>query len=69
MTQTVLARCVGCGRSPLDIEVYVELAEEQGEEITDGFMIAEEGTYNPSNGHFYCDACYIAAGMPLGVAP
>lgn len=24
----------------------------------------EDGTYNPSNGHFLCDRCYIAAGQP-----
>lgn len=24
----------------------------------------EEGTYNPANGHFLCDSCYIAAGQP-----
>jgi hypothetical protein len=26
----------------------------------------EEGTYNPINGHFLCDQCYIEAGMPVG---
>lgn len=25
---------------------------------------SEEGTYNPLNGHFLCDECYIKAGMP-----
>lgn len=28
------------------------------------FVRSEEGTYNPENGHFLCDECYIAAGMP-----
>lgn len=28
------------------------------------YVIHEEGTYNPTNGHFLCDDCYIAAGMP-----
>jgi hypothetical protein len=28
------------------------------------YVLQEEGTYNPENGHFLCDTCYIAAGMP-----
>lgn len=28
------------------------------------YVRAEEGTYNPVNGHFLCDDCYIKAGMP-----
>lgn len=28
-----------------------------------------DGTYNPSNGHFWCDACYVKVGMPLGKCP
>ena len=24
----------------------------------------QDGTYNPSNGHFLCMKCYIKAGMP-----
>lgn len=28
------------------------------------YVINEEGTFNPSNGHFLCDECYIKAGMP-----
>lgn len=28
-----------------------------------------DGTYNPKNGHFWCDSCYIAIGMPLGRCP
>lgn len=31
--------------------------------------VREDGTYNRDNGHFWCDRCYIRAGMPLGVAP
>ena len=29
------------------------------------YVRAEEGTYNPANGHFLCDVCYIKAGMPV----
>jgi len=28
------------------------------------YVRSEEGTYNPQNGHFLCDRCYINAGMP-----
>lgn len=28
------------------------------------FVINEEGTYNPVNGHFLCDSCYMAEGQP-----
>ena len=30
------------------------------------YVMKEEGTLNPLNGHFLCDRCYIAAGMPTG---
>ena len=29
------------------------------------YVIKEEGTLNPDNGHFLCDKCYIAVGMPV----
>lgn len=28
------------------------------------YVRTEEGTYNPHNGHFLCDHCYIDAGKP-----
>jgi len=28
------------------------------------YVLEEEGTLNPVNGHFLCTPCYIAAGMP-----
>lgn len=28
------------------------------------YVLMEEGTLNPNNGHFLCDDCYIKAGMP-----
>jgi hypothetical protein len=30
----------------------------------DEYVRDEEGTYNPANGHFLCDECYIKAGQP-----
>jgi hypothetical protein len=60
--------CVGCSKRPHEIEEYAVAAEE--EDMTpDQYVKEEEGTYNPSNGHFYCTGCYIDADMPLGVAP
>jgi hypothetical protein len=57
--------CVGCGRRPHEIGVYVDCAAT--EEITpDEYVRREEGTYNPATGHFLCDECYIRAGMPVG---
>lgn len=55
--------CVGCQKSPADIEEYVDAAESCG--VTPEIYVRqEEGTYNEANGHFLCTDCYIAAGMP-----
>ena len=60
--------CVGCNKSPAEIEEYVEAADSCGISA-DSYVRQDEGTYNQSNGRFYCTACYIEAGMPLGAAP
>lgn len=61
-------RCAGCGRPPAEIGEYVEAADQ--EEMTpDQYVQTNEGTFNPENGHFWCTACYIKVGLPLGVAP
>ena len=58
-------RCMGCGKTPEQIEEYVESAREDGNgETPSEFVTHEEGTYNPENGHFLCTACYINWGMP-----
>jgi hypothetical protein len=55
--------CTGCNKTPDEIQEYIECAED--EEMTpDDYVRSEEGTYNPSNGHFLCTDCYIEAGMP-----
>ena len=60
-------RCVGCDKHPQSIEEYRDMAER--EETTPAkFVIHNEGTLNKANGHFWCTACYIAQGQPLGVA-
>ena len=63
-------RCKVCGRKPEEIEEYVEMVESQPEhyDSPDDFVLLEEGTLNRETGQFYCTACYIQAGMPLGTA-
>jgi len=61
-------KCKICGKHPSEIEEYVEIADGNKEAITERFMAAEEGTYNPETKLFYCTHCYIAIGMPLGTA-
>ena len=59
--------CTGCNRHPDEIEEYVEAA---GDALTpDEYVVEEEGTYNPRNGHFLCTHCYIEAGMPTAPGP
>lgn len=68
MAEQIKPLCIGCGKRPHEIEEYIEMAKE--EEMTPVAVVRElEGTYNPSNGHFYCTNCYVEAGMPLGLAP
>lgn len=58
-----------CGRYAKDMEELDWFIREDDDRIVspeerETYIIKEEGTYNPSNGHFLCDACYIKAGMP-----
>lgn len=55
--------CTGCNRHPAQIEEYLSHAAAEGM-TPDEFVTREEGTFNFSNGHFLCTACYIAAGSP-----
>lgn len=55
--------CMGCFKSPDQLACYTGLAEEMGIS-PDDYVRQEEGTYNRNNGHFLCDDCYVAAGMP-----
>lgn len=63
--------CIGCARRPTEILNYIECAagSEEGmvmvtPEAIRLYVIEEEGTYNPRNGHFLCDEDYIRNGMP-----
>ncbi len=58
------AHCIGCDRDAEAIPDVVEYAEANEYPTADEFVRCEEGTYNPANGHFLCDPCYIRAGMP-----
>jgi len=62
-----MSHCKGCGKRPEEIKEYRIAASESGE-TPEEFVRTEEGTYNPRTERFYCTACYIAAGMPLGIA-
>lgn len=62
-TEVPVPICIGCNKHPDEIKEYVAMG--QLEDMTpDDFVREEEGTYNPSNGHFLCTSCYINAGMP-----
>lgn len=57
--------CTGCRRTPEEISEVLINARFDGM-TPDDWVWEEEGTLNPENGHFLCDTCYIAAGMPVG---
>lgn len=60
--------CIGCNRTPSQIEEYIEAAAEDGMS-PDAYVRSEEGTYNPANGHFACTLCYVKMGMPSAPGP
>jgi len=55
--------CTGCNKTADEIQEYIESAEESDMTVEE-YVRSEEGTYNPTNGHFLCTDCYIVAGMP-----
>ena len=56
--------CFRCGKTPAEMPVYEEMAQEYGVTAED-YVWAEEGTLNEANGHFCCDDCYIDLGLPV----
>lgn len=60
--------CVGCKKRPDELLEYTDLTSD-GSYASASAAVRDDGTFNPTNGHFWCMACYIKAGMPLGVAP
>lgn len=55
--------CTGCNKPASEIDEYIESAKEYGLTV-EQYVAEEEGTYNPTNGHFLCTNCYINAGLP-----
>lgn len=55
--------CPYCKKKPHEIGEYIDLAIEKGVTPNE-FVQQEEGTYNPTNGHFCCTLCYMKIGMP-----
>lgn len=56
-------RCMRCGRTPVEIQEYVDMAIDLGCSPTDAVR-QEEGTYDKRSNAFACTECYIAIGMP-----
>lgn len=52
--------CFRCRKTPQ--ETHGSFAEP--EQTAEEYVIEEEGTFNTENGHYACDECYIAIGMP-----
>jgi len=62
------ARCVAQGKEPW----WYSDEDQPGTPsvVTPQQYVEEnEGTYNAFSHFFYCTDCYIAVGMPLGIAP
>lgn len=59
--------CIGCGKTPNELPEY----DYANTGVTDPvkYVVEEEGTYNPANGHFACDKCYIKMGQPSAPFP
>ena len=52
-----------CQRFAHDME-YLDSFIDNRVETREDYIRTEEGTYNPENGHFLCDDCYMAVGQP-----
>lgn len=64
-----VVQCKECARFPDQIDEFVEMAAEEPEHYKTPTAAAKtDGTYNRATGKFYCTACYIALGQPLGTA-
>lgn len=62
-----VVQCIRCMKRPHQIKEYVDASKSWGISPEE-YVRQEEGTYNPATGRFYCTSCYVAAGMPLGMA-
>ena len=57
-----------CGRTPDQIDEYIELAKADGM-TPEEWARAEEGTLDPATGQFVCTSCYMAIGQPAKPFP
>lgn len=55
--------CVRCGKRPNELQEYISAAGEYNM-TPDAYVMEQEGTFNPTNGHFVCTPCYVAIGCP-----
>ncbi len=57
--------CIGCNKSPSELDEYVEATDGYEHVTPECYVIENEGTYNMfEQDKFYCTTCYINAGMP-----
>ncbi len=54
--------CIICKKTASELPEYREDLDPG--QTPEEYVALEEGTYNPSNGHFVCTPCYIDIGMP-----
>jgi len=50
---------------PMSEEELNRVPEDERGDLRAYFIITNDGTFNPDNGHFLCMGCYIQAGMPV----
>ena len=62
--ELITVYCIGCNKTPDELDEYSPEETEENMTATE-YVQTNEGTYNPSNGHFTCTPCYIDLGMPL----
>lgn len=60
-------RCRDCHKTPSQIDEYL-IAAEDFKMSPEEYVRREEGTLNRETGQFFCTACYVTRGMPLGTA-
>ncbi len=65
MSTQIDVRCVGCHKTPEEIQEYVDAIVDAPCSTPTEFVKNWDGTYNPKNGHFACTECYIAMGQPV----
>lgn len=55
--------CIGCHKPPAEIREFIMLGAE--ENLTPAEYVQQnEATFNHTNGHFACTACYADLGYP-----